>query len=657
MPLLSVNQTLLNRFRIEAFDALTPLGEQYRALDEHGGRYVALILLPKSVFNNAEALKQLSANALQSQNLNHPNLNKSFGLQKTPDLAFLLENWADGPSLKDIRAQGRIGAREALFVAQSVCGALEALHQKKLIHLHLAPEFVRVNQRGEIVVCGIPAVNSETKLIKYPPLYQAPEQISGLPPTAAADIYALAVLLYELTSGFWINGALAPKTIEAIRNAQLEGIPPSPSTFNRELPDHFSRMILWALRKNPEERLKTTTELLSSLTLASQISPANIPTRADSEATPITATALNAWDFLPPPKNISISADARPLEERLATLAAPTLKSVRKLNVVPIFIFILIAGFFALFFFVHPNEETALPTPISFTSVASNFTPPPTPSITPRPTLTHGGRIVFACTRGDYNQICIVNADGSDLAQLTDMEASNYYPIFSPDANSILYASNRIGMNFDFFILDFVKRESSQLTVNVGNVIAPDYSPDGRYIIFPNRVGENPIALWIVNADGLNPHLLYAGAGDIVAATWSPNGEKIAYAMNVGVPQEYEIFTMDANGRNHLKISQGLQGIGGSLDWSPDGASLLVYAGPFGDKDIFTINVGDGSYVQLTHGGNNAGASYSPNGEYIVFNSLRNNDQADLYIMKADGSALRQITNNPEPDWGANWIE
>ncbi|HMZ07979.1 MAG TPA: hypothetical protein PK078_10200, partial [Anaerolineales bacterium] len=161
----------------------------------------------------------------------------------------------------------------------------------------------------------------------------------------------------------------------------------------------------------------------------------------------------------------------------------------------------------------------------------------------------------------------------------------------------------------------------------------------------------------MVNADGLNPHLVYTGSGDIVSVAWSPDGEKIAYAMNMGVPQEYEIFTMDASGRNHIRISQGLQGIGGSVDWSPDGRALLVYAGPFGDKDIFQIDVATGSYVQLTDGGNNAGASYSPDGRFIVFNSLRNNDQADLYVMNADGSNQAQLTNNPEPDWGARWVE
>ena len=161
----------------------------------------------------------------------------------------------------------------------------------------------------------------------------------------------------------------------------------------------------------------------------------------------------------------------------------------------------------------------------------------------------------------------------------------------------------------------------------------------------------------MVNADGLNPHLVYAGANTIVAAAWSPDGERIAYAMSVGIPQEYEICTMDTDGKNHIRLSQGLNGIGGSIDWSPDSKNILIYAGVFGDKNIYRLDAETGAATQLTDGGNNAGASYSPDGLYIVFNSLRNDDQADLYIMRANGENQVPLTNHPEPDWGSQWVQ
>lgn len=660
MPAPVTIKTLLNQYRIEEFIALTPLGDLYRATEERSQKAIALTILLPSLTENPEELKTLEANSVRLQGISHPNLNPYHGIQKTSTQTFLIEDWVDGPSLKTVRERGRLAAEETLFIAKSIGGGLEALHKQNLLHLHLAPELIRINQRGEVIVCGIAgARNAQTKTEKtsekYPPLYAAPEQFLESPLTPAADIYALAVMLYEAMTGNWINGKAAPRARDAIRKTHLTSTPPALTTLNSGIPDNFSRMILWALRKKPEERLKTNTELLSSLALAIQVPLDKVPPRATPERTPILSNILNSWEFLPPPKTTSILADALPLEERVASISTPK-KKTASIGVVPIFLFILIAGFLSLFFFVRPADEIVLPTPIVFTSIVVDFTPAPTDTPTPRPTLTNGGRIVFTCTRGDYNQLCIINRDGSDLNQLTDMEASNYYPIFAPDGSSVLFASNRNGP-FDFFLLNFLEKEVFQITNNVGNVIAPDFSPDGRFLLFANRVGDGPTAIWMVNADGLNPRLVYTGAGDIVSVTWSPDGEKIAYAMNTGVPQEYEIFTMDTNGRNHLKISQGLQGIGGSVDWSPDGTSLLVHAGPFGDKDIFKIDVATGNFVQLTDGGNNAGASYSPNGQFIVFNSLRNNDQADLYIMEADGSGMRQITNDPEPDWGANWIE
>ena len=248
----------------------------------------------------------------------------------------------------------------------------------------------------------------------------------------------------------------------------------------------------------------------------------------------------------------------------------------------------------------------------------------------------------------------MIDEDGRNLQRLSDLEANDYYPSFSLDGNSVLFASNRNGV-FDIFLMSFSERQLVQLTDHVGNVVSPDFSPDGRRIVFANRTTNGSTSIWMVNSNGLNAHQVYAGINTIVATRWSPDGETIAYAMSIGIPNDYEIFTMDVDGKNHRRISQGLLGIGGSIDWSPNSRYLLVYAGPVGDKDIFQINVATGDYTQLTDGGNNAAASYSPDGQYIAFNSLRNNDQADLYIMNADGSRLRQLTDDPEPDWGPRW--
>lgn len=286
-----------------------------------------------------------------------------------------------------------------------------------------------------------------------------------------------------------------------------------------------------------------------------------------------------------------------------------------------------------------PNLPTALPT----------YTP------LPKPTKEHLGRIIFTCTRGDFNQLCMVNADGTGYQQITNVEAHNYYPVFSPLGGSIVYASNQNGGYFDLFLFVFEGSRLIRLTENIGNVISPSFSPDGQTILFANRAADGPTSLWTVSVTGKEPKLLYAGPNTIVSADWSPDGSTIAFAMAVDRPDAYEIFLMNADATNVRQLTRGLEGIGGSLDWSPDGRFLLIYAGPPGDKNIFRIDVEAKTASQLTDGGNNAACSYSPDGQWIAFNSLRNNDQADLFVMRADGSSLRQITDNPEPDWQPQW--
>lgn len=271
------------------------------------------------------------------------------------------------------------------------------------------------------------------------------------------------------------------------------------------------------------------------------------------------------------------------------------------------------------------------------------------------PTKEHIGRIIFTCTRGDYNQLCLVNADGTGFQQLTSLEANSYYPVFSPLGGSVVYASNQNGGVFDLYLFVFNGARLIRLTKNIGNVISPTFSPDGKKILFANRAAEGPTSLWTVDATGENSDLLYSGPNTIVAVDWSPVGNRIAFAMAVDQPDAYEIFTMNADGSDVRQLTRNLPGIGGSIDWSPDGKSLLIYAGAPGDKNVFLVNVDAETATQLTNGGSNGSATFSPDGQWIAFNSLRNNDQADIFIMRPDGSDLRQVTTDPEPDWQPQW--
>jgi Tol biopolymer transport system component len=282
-------------------------------------------------------------------------------------------------------------------------------------------------------------------------------------------------------------------------------------------------------------------------------------------------------------------------------------------------------------------------------SLPATFTKPPPP------TKEHIGRIIFTCSRGDFNQLCMTYADGTGYQQLSSLEANSYYPVFSPQGGSVVYASNQNGGVFDLYLFTFEGSQLTQLTTNVGNPISPTFSPDGKTLMFANRTGEGPTSLWTVDITGKNSNLLYSGASTIVAVDWSPKGDQIAFAMAVDKPDAYEIFLMNPDGTNLRQLTHNLPNIGGSVDWSPDGRFLLIYAGPQGDRNIFMIDVAAETAAQLTNGGNNASGVFSPDGQWIAFISLRNNDQADIFIMRPDGSDMRPVITDPEPDWQPQW--
>lgn len=328
---------------------------------------------------------------------------------------------------------------------------------------------------------------------------------------------------------------------------------------------------------------------------------------------------------------------------------------------------LIILGLLALLLFFVPTytPEEFYP-PASFTSQPTQSPttsplPPPTYTPAPLPTGLHGGRVIFTCTRGDYNHLCMVNRNGTGLLRLTDEFANDYYPSFSPQGGAIAFASNRSLGTFDLYYMVLSTSTLVQLTDEIGNAFSPDFSPDGEQVVFANRNERGQTSLYIVNRTGEDLQVLFegpnfAGPTSIVGAAWSPDGATIAFAMSTTQLFEYEIFLIKADGSQPpQQLTTGLLGLTGSLDWSPDGRTLLVSAGPPGDKDIFKIDLQASTIDRLTFGGNNNSPSFSSDGQHIAYNSLRNGGQADIYIIRADGTDERQLTNDPEPDWQPQW--
>jgi len=277
-------------------------------------------------------------------------------------------------------------------------------------------------------------------------------------------------------------------------------------------------------------------------------------------------------------------------------------------------------------------EATSTSTPIA-SPVPSNYgDTPPT------------GKIVFACYINQIDQICLMNADGTNRVQLTDFDATAFYPSISPDGKTIYFSVKGSG-SFDIYSISVNGGEAKKLTKDIGSLYAPELSPKGEWIIFTN----NGNGLWLMRSDGRNPHPL-TGRDDI-DPTWSPDGSMIAFASSRNGTRQ--LFVMNADGTNIHQVTN-LDSMGGRSTWSPDGTKLAFYRGPNGDRNIYLINVDGTGLVQLTHGGNNLGPSWSPDGNWIAFTSFRDGNN-EIYIIHPDGTGLTRLTNNLNSDWQPRW--
>ncbi|HSL29780.1 MAG TPA: hypothetical protein VK900_11310 [Anaerolineales bacterium] len=292
------------------------------------------------------------------------------------------------------------------------------------------------------------------------------------------------------------------------------------------------------------------------------------------------------------------------------------------------------------FLTLTPGEQVATMIP---TSIAATPVPQSQYSGTsPR------GKIVFSCFVNQIDQICIVNADGSGRRQLTELEGTSFYASLSPDGETIYFSSRHSG-SYEIYSINLRGRQLKRLTRNIGSVYAPEHSPTNDRIVFTNNSGGQQ-RIWIMRADGNNPHPISDGPEDI-DPTWSPDGFQIAFAS--ARTGQRQLYIMDRDGSEVRQVTN-LPDMGGRSSWSPNGNRLAFYAGPAGDHNIFVINVDGSGLVQLTNGGDNLGPSWSPDGNWIAFTSFRDGNN-EIYIIHPDGTGLTRLTDSPISDWQPRW--
>ena len=115
------------------------MGEVYRAKDQKLGRDVAIKVLPEEFTKDSERVARFQREAKLLASLNHPNIAAIYGLEESDGTHFLVLELVEGDTLADRIKGGPIPVEEALKLALQIAEALEAAHEKGVIHRDLKP--------------------------------------------------------------------------------------------------------------------------------------------------------------------------------------------------------------------------------------------------------------------------------------------------------------------------------------------------------------------------------------------------------------------------------------------------------------------------------------------------------------------------------------
>ena len=262
---------------------------------------------------------------------------------------------------------------------------------------------------------------------------------------------------------------------------------------------------------------------------------------------------------------------------------------------------------------------------------------------------TGSGRIAFGCKYGDNWDICMINADGSGFARLTDHSGSDFVSDWSPDGRRIAFTSDRSGQ-FEIYVMNADRSELVQITGLPGGAADARWSPDGTRIAFISPSPGDDSKLYIMNADGSALRLLSDHPGDVSSHSWSPDGDRIVYECRSG--ENVDICQINADGSGFRRLVDNDARNFGAV-WRPDGGSVAFYSNLDGDREIYFLDANE--FKRLTdNSDDDIHPKWSPDGQQIAFSSGRGGDH-DIYVMNADGSGKTMIAGTPASDLRPRW--
>jgi len=666
---------LADRYRIERELGQGGMATVYLAKDlKHHRRVAVKVLHPElaAALGPERFLREIETTA----NLRHPHILPLYDSGEAEGFLFYVMPFVEGESLRDrLTRERQLPVEDARRITREVADALGYAHARQIVHRDIKPENILL-ESGHAVVAdfGIARAVSaaggahltETGLTVGTAAYMSPEQASGERDLdGRSDLYALGCMLYEMLGG---QPPFVGPTVESVVRQHLVVHPPPITNVRPTVPATLVETLDRALAKNPADRLATAEQFIAALE------------RAPAEILPPAAPAAGGG---------------------MRRLAATAIIAVAGL-----------AGFLLLWR-GRPAAPPSGAVPVTLRQVTFSKAVEEYSALSPG-----GERLAFSRDMDGRRQLLLRELPDGPERALTEGEFDNIQPAWTPDGTALLFVrASRprtrlqpgdvfgVFVGGDIWRLDVETGAEERLVEDAYN---PSAAPDGHRIAFDaTRSGTRRI--WIADDRGRNAQQASLDSSEAVAHVlprWSPNGTRIAYQEIEHTRFDIRVVTLatrasvavtndnflDVNpvwARSGRAIYFSSYRAGGINIWRvpvtadgvPDGPPAQVTTGagedvqlnaPAADgrvaftvlqlnADLWRLPVdpatgrprGTPEPVVATTREDSRGA-WSPDGQFIAFNSDRTGDMNIWVHSLADGTD-RQITRGPGGDYQPRW--
>ena len=566
---------LRERYRILNILGQGGMGAVYRAVDEN---LDVIVAVKENVYCSEDYTRQFQREARVLAALRHPNLPRVFDYFVVDQQAqYLVMDYIEGEDLRQwIAREDVLPEVEVLQIGIAICDALIYLHNQSpgITHRDIKPGNIKITPNGEIVLVdfGLVKISGQkekttTAARAMTPGYSPPEQYGDAPTDHRSDLFSLGATLYAALGGFLPEDSLARAT------GKLKLTPLH--HYNPRISQQTIKIVEKALALHFEDRWQSAGALRKAFLEALHSLPADQkPSRR------LASSVMNSQDPNDPDRSIWVRESdtlTTPQQNRrdygwiiygLAIL----------LLLVVLGILLLRSDEIAGFFWGTATQEatvTLTPAQTQLTKTPEQTTeqpivnmintprPPTTQapaqdSPTPTPTSPGGGSggIAFVSERSGQPQIWLVDVSTGDQVQLTDLSEGACQPDWSPDGKRIVFTSPCSRQRDTFpgsslFVQGVAGGYLRQLPASLEGDFDPAWSPDGRWIAYTSLINGRR-QLMKINLEYLNPIRLSDGSYDDSAPSWSPDGERLAFVRVRGVSQ---IWLMDPDGSDPVQFT------------------------------------------------------------------------------------------------------